>query len=126
MTHLCRACGQEIRRRSARICGLCGLPILRHHKYTYNGSQIEHRVCAAPKEYDVRDVVEEIPAKQQRLGDLAAAIDKFDSEQIGAVKTTLEDFAPDAAKIRAAADATNELANRIEHLNRLFVPKGVA
>jgi len=67
MTRRCLACGQEIRRRSSRVCGLCGRPILRHHKFTFNGSQIEHRVCAEPGNYVAGGAPAEEPVEQRAL-----------------------------------------------------------
>jgi hypothetical protein len=36
---------------NARVCYLCEKPILKHHKYTFDKSQIRHRVCDQPASY---------------------------------------------------------------------------
>ncbi len=49
---ICPTCGQKIKSTTlARICGECGKPIQRHHKFYFDGSVIKHRVCDDPESY---------------------------------------------------------------------------
>lgn len=44
---LCPTCGQNVEP-SRRVCAICHFPILRHHKFVFEGSSVRHRVCAEP------------------------------------------------------------------------------
>ena len=67
MNKTCTLCGQEIRQKGSRVCGRCNLPVLRNHKYQFNGSVIGHRVCAEPTNYVLGGEPVERPAEQQTL-----------------------------------------------------------
>jgi len=69
MSKTCPMCGGVIRKRSSRVCAICKRPILRGHKYQFNGSQIEHLVCAEPTFYvPGQSPITEPLAEQQTLG----------------------------------------------------------
>lgn len=41
--------------RDRRICRRCRQPILKHHKFRFVKSQVEHRNCADPKSYKTEE-----------------------------------------------------------------------
>lgn len=47
-TVTCPTCGQPWPNRSGRVCGLCHLPIGRHHRWHTVGSVVQHHDCANP------------------------------------------------------------------------------
>lgn len=50
MSKVCPTCGQTVER-SGKVCALCHMPILRHHKFVFEGSTVRHRVCTEPEAY---------------------------------------------------------------------------
>lgn len=48
---LCLMCGQPLPSRKRRKCNACGKPILKGHKYWFNGAIVQHRNCEQPTEY---------------------------------------------------------------------------
>lgn len=44
----CIMCGQVVPPKG-RICGRCSLPILKHHKYHFEGSVVCHDDCEHPE-----------------------------------------------------------------------------
>jgi predicted nucleic acid-binding Zn ribbon protein len=48
---LCLMCGQPLPTRKRRKCAVCGKPILKGHKYWFDGSQVKHRNCEHPADY---------------------------------------------------------------------------
>lgn len=52
MTGLCPNCGQPWpEKKKRRVCGDCRKPILRHHKFYFDGSSVRHHCCDAPTFY---------------------------------------------------------------------------
>lgn len=49
---LCLTCGQVVPDKLGRTCGTCVKPILKHHKYWFDGSIVRHRNCEKPTEYE--------------------------------------------------------------------------
>lgn len=47
----CPTCGQPIEKKSGRVCFLCGLQILKHHKFYFEEGRVRHRVCSNPTVY---------------------------------------------------------------------------
>ncbi len=48
---ICPTCGQRLPGKERRVCGVCQKPILRHEKYLFSGSQVQHRCCENPTSY---------------------------------------------------------------------------
>ncbi len=56
----CPTCGQPVGPwKPSRICALCGLPILKGHKWRIEGSVIQHRMCKRPDAYETTPAPEE-------------------------------------------------------------------
>jgi ssDNA-binding Zn-finger/Zn-ribbon topoisomerase 1 len=52
MNDRCPTCNQSWPGKSSRrVCSECGGPILRHHKFIFDGSKVRHRVCGDPTSY---------------------------------------------------------------------------
>jgi hypothetical protein len=47
----CPTCGQPTKKARRRVCGSCGRPILRGHRYYFDGQIVRHRVCESPKAF---------------------------------------------------------------------------
>lgn len=47
----CPTCGQSLKPTPKRSCGTCGKPILRGHKFVFDGSTVRHRICESPDAY---------------------------------------------------------------------------
>lgn len=48
----CMYCGQVApATKPGKVCGLCGKPILRNHKWHIVESMVQHRVCEEPDSY---------------------------------------------------------------------------
>lgn len=48
MSQACPTCGRPWRR-AKRTCASCDKPILKHHKWHFDGSQVRHDNCANPE-----------------------------------------------------------------------------
>lgn len=44
----CPSCGRPWPETRGRICSLCELPILLHHRWRFVGSRVQHRDCQDP------------------------------------------------------------------------------
>jgi hypothetical protein len=44
-------CGQTLKAAPRRVCGSCGKPIGRGHKFLFEGSTVRHRLCSEPDAY---------------------------------------------------------------------------
>lgn len=49
----CPACGQKLPETVRRACAVCGKPLLRHHKFYFEGSTVRHHDCAEPTAYPI-------------------------------------------------------------------------
>jgi hypothetical protein len=49
----CPTCRQRLEPRNTpkRVCGTCNKPILKGHKFVFDGSTVRHRVCGEPDSY---------------------------------------------------------------------------
>lgn len=49
MNDTCPTCGQPWRKRKRRVCADCKIPILKGHRYYFDGPTARHRDCQNPK-----------------------------------------------------------------------------
>lgn len=45
---VCLMCGQPLPVAARRVCSRCKKPILKGHRYRFNGSSVEHKNCEEP------------------------------------------------------------------------------
>lgn len=52
---VCPTCRRPFGTKARRVCDVCKKPILRHHKWTFEGSRVRHRFCEDPEAYQRKE-----------------------------------------------------------------------